>query len=177
MQADANTARRTRVKDHPGIYYRTGADGKRRYEIAYYDADGKRRWEKVDGKHLPTGEQLEGRRLEDAVALRDERRGQKRRGEPVPRNRMTFNEAADVWLAAQTHLRPRTIEAYTLALGRLRSRFGRRQLATITVDDVALLIADMRAKGYASWTIRGTLTPLNRVYVLAVRRGSGRPQT
>lgn len=147
------------MKGHPGIYYRIGAGGKRRYEVTYLDSDGKRRWKSVAGS------------LEQAETVRDDLRGRLRRGERVTADRMTFNEAADIWLAAQSHLRPRTIEAYTLALGRLRSRFGRRQLATITVDDVAQLIADMRADGYAGWTIRGTLTPLGRIFGLAVRRG------
>jgi integrase len=86
-------------------------------------------------------------------------------------------------------LRPRTRERYETSLDRhLRPRFGRRQLATITEDDVAALIADMRTgiyfteqdgrlverkreKGYAPWTIRGVLVPLSRVFSFAVRRG------
>jgi hypothetical protein len=42
-------ARRVSVKRHPGVYFREGADGRRRYEITYRDSTGKRRWETVDG--------------------------------------------------------------------------------------------------------------------------------
>jgi len=50
-------------------------------------------------------------------------------------------------------------------------RLGRLKLSAVTEDDVAGLMAHMRGKGYAAWTIRGVLTPLGRIYSTAVRRG------
>lgn len=51
MQKEASPAnpRRVKVAGRRGIYYRVGADGKRRYEFDYYGTDGKRRWLTVDG--------------------------------------------------------------------------------------------------------------------------------
>jgi hypothetical protein len=64
-------SRRTRVAKHPGVYYRLGADGKRRYEISFLDEQGRRRWQVVDGN------------LELAQAALDERRRRRRNSEPV----------------------------------------------------------------------------------------------
>src|SRR4051812_5609983 len=104
QKPNARNARRTKVAKHPGIYFRTGADGKRRYEITYLDSTGKRRWQRVEGN------------LEDAQAALDDVKGRKRRGERVAPTRATFGEYADNWLETQTHLRPRTREAYENAL-------------------------------------------------------------
>ena len=53
----------------------------------------------------------------------------------------------------------------------LLPRFGRRRIATLTDEDVAYLMADMRERGYKGWTIRGTMTPLGRTLAYAARRG------
>ena len=60
-------SRRTRVK--PGVYFRVGADGKRRYEIDYLDHEGRRRWKVIDGG------------LREAEAAREQLREKKRKGE------------------------------------------------------------------------------------------------
>jgi integrase len=50
-------------------------------------------------------------------------------------------------------------------------RLGRRKLASLEVEDVADLLADLRRKGLAPWTQRGVLTVLGRVLGTASRRG------
>ncbi len=51
-------------------------------------------------------------------------------------------------------------------------KLGRRKLASIDVDDVADLLADLRRKGLALWTQRGVLVVLGRVLGTAARRGA-----
>lgn len=179
MQHDRKPqARRESVKRHPGIYSRIGANGKKRYEVTWVEpATGKRRWETVEGN------------LEEAQAKLDDYRSKVRRGERVAPNRATLNEVADLWLAAQTELRPRTRERYESNLDlHIRPRLGRRRIGSITEDDVTTLIAELREgvyyeqvagrivnkqrkTGYAAWTIRGILVALSRVFAFGVRRG------
>jgi integrase len=159
---NAGNARRTKVANHPGIYFRTGASGKRQYEITYLDTSGerRRRWERVEGN------------LEDAQAALDNVKSRKRRGERVAPTRVTFAEYADAWLETQTQLRPRTREWYDVALRiHLKPRLGTLRLAEMTEDDVLRVIAEMRTAGKKPWTIRGVLTPLGRVLGTAARRG------
>jgi integrase len=152
--------RRTAVPKHPGIYFRVGANGKRRYEITYTDSDGKRRWKVVDGS------------LQAAMTAREELRGRIRKGERVVPTRMTVAEVAEAWFASQANLRPRTRERYEMALRvHVLPRLGRARVSSLTVDDVAWLIGEMQKAGLAGWTIRGHLTPLSRVMAYAVRKG------
>jgi integrase len=160
MPTETRSPRRTLVRRHRGIYYREGADGNRRYEISYYDSDGRRRWQTIEGG------------LQEAIDARDKVRGRKRRGERVAPTTKTLAEIADEWLAAQSQLRPRTREWYETALRvHVKPRLGRRRVAEIGVDDIARLIAEMREAGAAGWTIRGVLTPLGQVFSHAARRG------
>ncbi len=66
--AKANAARRTKVAKRTGVYYREAADGRRTYEVSYYDSDGRRRWKVV------------GDNLRAAEAAREELRTRVRRG-------------------------------------------------------------------------------------------------
>src|SRR5687768_7045406 len=93
-------------------------------------------------------------------------------GERVAPSRVTFGEYAERWIESQSQLRPRSLDSYRTALRiHLVPRFGRLRLTAITVDHVAELIADMKVKGYASWTIHGTITPLSAMFRQAARRG------
>jgi integrase len=158
MQNKANP-RRTRVKKHPGVYYRDTAHG-RRYEITYYDSDGRRRWERIAGD------------LADAVARRAEVVGKKHRGERVGKTLLTLEEYMPTWLELQTHLRPKTHSEYERHLRQhVLPLLGRRRLGDIREDDIARLIAKLRERGYAGSSIRGTLTPLSRLLGHAARRG------
>jgi integrase len=143
-----------------GIYYRLGRDGRRRYEITFRDSEGRQRWKVVPGG------------LTDAEATLHEVRGKLRRGERVSPTKATFGEVAEAWIETQGELRPRTLDAYRSALRvHLLPRFGRLKISQLTEDHVALLIAEMRAKGRAAWTVRSALTPLHRTFSYAVRRG------
>jgi hypothetical protein len=149
-----------------GVYYREGADGKRRYLIGYRDSAGKQRWRSVEGG------------MREAEAALDNLRDRMRKGERVLPSKVTFGEYAVTWLDAQTQLRPRTREAYRWALDRhLLPRFEHRKLSTLTENDATDLIAGMRKptrkrpNGYSGSTIRSALLPLSRVLAHAARRG------
>ena len=154
--------RRTKVGDrYPGVYTRLDRDGRTRYEIGYYDASGRRRWEVVPGG------------LKDAVALREKRRTRARVGESVPRvSSETFGEVAAEWLASETGLRPRTLERYEAVVRLHLAKLSRVRVSQVRVSDIEGVIADMQRK--AGWTIRGTLVVLGRV--LAYARETGRIQ-
>src|SRR5262245_2656189 len=96
------TPRRTRVPRHPGIYYRE-VDGRRRYEISYRDSSARQRWEVVNGN------------LETAEALRDERRGQKRRGELTAPAGVLFRDVRDRYLDSPQFKRLAATTRYTYA--------------------------------------------------------------
>jgi integrase len=174
MQAKANQPLRERVER--GIYRRKTRDGETRYEVAFVDSDGKQRWKTVD-------------RLQEARQLRADLVSKVARGERVAPSKVTLAEFADEWLAGQeARLRPKTRELYGSYLRlHVKPRLGRRQLQSLTVEDVAQLVAEMQAgvrfeerlgrlvrvegEPFAAWTIRGVLTVLGRVLGSAERRG------
>jgi integrase len=153
-------SRRTKVKNHRGLYYRLNAAGERVYEFCYSDSDGKLRWQTVEGG------------LDDAVAARAEKTTRKHRGERVAPNRVTFKAFALDWLDRQTNLRPRTLDAYRYSLeAHAIPALGKLRVESITADRVAKFIAQMQRDEYSAWTIKGTLTPLSRIFNNAARRG------
>src|SRR5688500_11936805 len=101
-QPSADRTRKTRVRR--GIYYRTTADGKRRYCIVFTDAAGKQVWRTVDGG------------LKDAEAALAEIKSKLSRGERVATTKLTLAEFVEPWLAQQSQLRPRTRDAYATSL-------------------------------------------------------------
>jgi integrase len=165
------------VKGNPGIYHRHDRRGERRYEITFRDSTGKRCWRVIDGG------------LKEAQAELRSVGNRKDRGERIVSSKVTLAELAPAWLDAQTELRPRTREKYEQSIrSHVLPRFGRRRVSTITEDDVAVLIAEMRAgiyyieegalfvkrerkTGYEGWTIRGVLVALSRLLAYAARRG------
>jgi integrase len=155
-----STPRRTKVKGKPGIYYRPTPQG-RRYEVTYLDSDGRRRWETVDGFD----------NLEAAESVLGEKQQKLRHGERVAPSQQTFAELYEEW-KAQLNVAERTLDHYERdARLHLLPRFGRRKAQEITTDDVARMIAELRKRGLAGWTIRGVLTCLSSQYAWAVRRG------
>jgi integrase len=173
-----NTASQTKLRTRVerGIFKRHTRDGETRYEIAYADSDGRQRWRTV-------------RTLTEARQLRAEMVTRVASGEHVAPSKLTLGEFADDWLAQQqSRLRPTTHTLYTSYLRHhVRPRLGARKLSSITVDDVAALIADMeqgwryrkhdgrlervQGKPFAAWTIRGVLVVLGRVLGRAARIG------
>ncbi|MEZ5076967.1 MAG: site-specific integrase [Solirubrobacterales bacterium] len=149
--------RRVRVKT--GIYKAKDAAGKDRFEIFYRDEEGKPHWKRVPGG------------IRSAETARADILARKGRGEKVRPVRVTFNEAADAWWEAQASaLSLNTQNAYRASLNRLRKVWGDRKLDNIGPDTVAALVREMQAEGRRSWTIKGALTVVGRVFDYSARR-------
>jgi integrase len=145
--------RRTRVES--GIYRRP--DG--RLEIGYRDASGKQRWRVVEGGIAAARKQLTTER-----AKRD--RGERVAADP----RLTFNVAADEWLAARvSRLASNTQTTYAAHLKHLSARFGRTKLAAIASGDVARYVAELERAGIPGRTQRGRLAVVSGVFTYAGR--------
>jgi site-specific recombinase XerD len=66
----------------------------------------------------------------------------------------------------------RTVERYRSHLeGHVLPELGHIPIQKVTADHVARLVRTSREKGLAPWTIKGMLTPLGRLFALALRRG------
>lgn len=84
---------------------------------------------------------------------------------------LTFIEVGEAWLAAQTHLRPRTHDLYRTALYRhLAPRIGVMPVGDVVEDVIAAVIVELQAQGLSGWTVRGILVPLGGVLSYAVRQ-------
>ena len=153
--SEGNQPRRVRVERN--IYRRaTGV-----YEVGFKDGGGKQRWRTVDGG------------IRAARAARDVILSQRARGEQVANNsRLRFADAADEWLQGPVlDLRPATESCYRNAVEQhLLDRFGVRRLDTITPDDLASLVRDLRVDGLAESTIVIVIGVTNRIYRYAARR-------
>jgi integrase len=179
MQTKGKQSRKvTRIKVAPGIWKRTGADGKPRYEITFRDSDGTQRRQVVEG----------GKRVAD-TALADVKWRMGRGERVAPRHDLAFAEAAERYMAAQTTLRPATISTYRSALStHLLPAWGKLRLDRIDVDVVARLVERMQTgeyraeverrldrpasgkDGYEPWAVRGALVPAGRIFDFARRR-------
>ena len=157
MHTKANQPRRTKVKGTTGVYRSSSG----RYEFSYTDSDGRFRFETC----------APGTTLEQAKAERASIVSRKAKGERVAPTRMRFADWAEEWLGSLNR-RERTIAAHRYALDKhLLPRFRNRLLHDITTDDVARMVAEMERKGFAPWTILGTLSTLSGCLRRAVRRG------
>src|SRR4051812_5184999 len=160
MSTHDSTPAPRRVRVERGIYRRR--DGK--FEIGYRDSAGKQRWKTIANGGITAA------RAELNGVL-----GDKGKGKIVqPNPRLRFGEAADRWLAEQvTDLRPNTQASYRNSIEtHLRPRWGRRRLDSISTDDAARLVREMRAKGMAETSIASVLRAANRVFRFAARRMS-----
>lgn len=157
MRKESSQTRRVRVER--GIYRRRTAAGAASYEITYTDSTGRQRWQRVPGG------------LREARAARAAVVAKLARGERVVKSDETFEQASRTHLAT-ADLRERTRETYLGSLERhVFPIMGNRKLTSINEDDLLAVIAEMREKGRAPWTIKGALVPTGRVLNLAVRRG------
>ena len=159
--ADATPPRRRREpgQRNANIYRRY--DGK--LEVGYRDSTGKQRWTRPFGT------------ITAARAERDAILATKGRGERVqPNPRLRFGEVAERWLAEQvSELRPATRAVYAGAVRvHLEPRWGARRLDSLTVDDAARLVRELRAEGKAEWTISGITKAASRIFTFALRRAS-----
>lgn len=154
MQENPKLPRRVRVER--GVYQNPSTG---RFEIQFTDSGGRVRWRTI------------GPSLSEARVARTEAKLGYLHGGRVIRSRRTFADVAEEWLAAQTHLRPRTAALYGTALDRhLFPRIGERRIAAVDEDVIAQIVAQLHAQGLAGWTIRGILVPLGRVLAYAARR-------
>jgi integrase len=155
MSSQNDTPRRVRVERN--IYRRpTGV-----LEIGFKDAAGIQRWRTVDGGIMA------------ARKLRDELLARRGRGEAVaPDSRLRFGKAADLWLAGPVlDLRAATQAGYKSAVEQhLKPRYGNHRLDSITADDLAALVRDMRDQGKSEATIAAALGAASRIYKFAARR-------
>jgi hypothetical protein len=168
---NTTSARRTKVKGHhPGVFYRLAADGKRKYEIAYRHSAGRLRWETVAGN------------LEDAEALRDARRGQKRRGEVTAPAGVRFADVVDRYLASPQYLRlaSTTSKSYADVLAsdsETMKRYARRKIAAIDSAELARYVYDLerqpkrnRTTGHLRQSsVENILKPIRGVFRQAVK--------
>jgi site-specific recombinase XerC len=144
----------------PGVFFRLGSDGRRRYCVSYRDSEDCQRWRNVEGG------------LEEAQAVLDDLRGRKRRGERIAPTRATVREVGEAWLAARTQIREGTRALYAGNLDRhVYPALGKRRISTVTEEDVLALIGSLRAEGKKENTIRNVIRPLSGLLAYAVRRG------
>ena len=163
MQSQRNPAHartpRVKVDGHRGIHVRQLVDGRKSYSICYADSDGKTVWQTIPGS------------LRDAIAARSKIVGRLHDGERIVSDRKIFADVAEEWFR-KLNVGERTRESYESHLRiHLLPRIGSRRIGTITVDDVADVIAELRAEGKAGWTQKGVLTTLSSVMKYAARRG------
>ena len=152
-----NSAQPRRIRVERNIYKRASGV----YEIGFKDVAGRQRWRTVDGG------------ITAARAVRNDLLSQRARGERVTNNRrLRFGDAAARWLEGPViDLRPATQSCYRNAVEHhLLDRFGARRLDTITPDDLADLVRELRAHGLAESTIVIVVGVTNRIYRYAVRR-------
>ena len=155
MAEDGSTARRVRVERN--IYRRPSGV----YEVGLKDGGGKQRWSTVSGGNTA------------ARALRDELLARRGRGERVVTDgRLRVAEAAAKWLDGPVqNLRLRTQECYRNAIDQhLLPAFGTRRLDAISPDDLALLVRELRSRGFPESTIVIVLGIANRMYRYSARR-------
>jgi integrase len=145
-------------------------DGATRRYIVWYTCSGCKVMGGCPGhtETLPVGS-LE----KDAVERRAELTSTKAKRARVVVTKLTFGQVADEWLE-DTKLRvaPASYKKYdTVVRLHLRPRFGKRKLTDITIDDVANMVAELKAAGKAPWYISAILVPLSRIYASSIRKG------
>ena len=154
---DDNSAAPRRVRVERNIYRRASGV----YEVGFKDGAGRQRWRTVDGG------------ITAARAVRDELLVRRARGERVASNaRLRFGDAAAQWLDGPVvDLRATTQACYRNAVEQhLMRRFATHRLDTISPDDLAALVRELRAEGLAESTIVIVVGVVNRIYRYAARR-------
>ena len=145
--------RRTRTK-HRGITFTERSDGGRTYFVTCGT-----RHVRVDGG------------LNEALAVQADYRLKRARGERVTPTRVTFGEIAEAWLASK-RVEDSTRDRYRASLNVwLLPRWRDSPIASVTEDDLALMVRDAEAAGRAAWTIKNNLVVASGVFGFAVRRG------
>lgn len=166
MQDKATAAARQpkRVRVAPNLYQRP-KDG--RFEAGFTGPDGKWHIRTLTARNL-----TEAKRELRALAVRVDR------GEEVVPSRQTFGQVANEFLSnfeglvASGERSSRTLERYREHLDHhILPALGRRQIQKVTAAVLADFLREKRAQGLSPWSCKGMLTPLGRIFALAVRRG------
>jgi integrase len=149
--------------DTPGVWKRG-----ERYQV-WYTCSGC----KPDGScpgHTET--QPAGSLLRDAKARRAELATKKNKSVLVGR-RVRVSVYAPEWLESQKwRLKPKTVQGYEWGIRAwILPNLGQRYVSEVTTDDVARLIATMKAKGLKTHTVNEVLKPLRGMFNIAVRAG------
>src|SRR5205085_7044013 len=132
----ADYRKRTPVAKHPGIFVRVRRDGSKVYGFTYRDSNGHQHQKKV------------GPNLSQAVTAQARMRTRRAAGERIAPSRDTFETGAQAWLASKGKLREASRRRYQWAIAKhLVPRFGGWKIASLTTDDVALLVADLERAG------------------------------
>jgi integrase len=157
MQAKATKpSRRTKVRHHPGVYYRETPEG-RRYEVTYLDSDGRRRWKTAEGfDNLSDADDL-------LATLKQEK---KKKGSRLASSRLTFAElVAEYQQRERRTLGERSRELYDTNLRlHVLPVLGRKRVSDITAEDVARLVDKLEGEKMSPWSIRNCLTTISSVY-------------
>jgi integrase len=155
MPEDSRSVRRVRVERN--VYRRSSGV----YEIGFKDASGKQRWRTVEGG------------ITAARALRDELLTRRHQGERLASDaRLRLGDAAEKWLDGPVcDLRARTQECYRNAVHQhLLPALGRRRLDSVSPDDLALLVRELRHGSLSESSIVIVIGVTNRIYRYAARR-------
>jgi integrase len=115
------------------------------------------------GGSFPTMREARARRDAIAGELAARRMPDLRSLEVTAPRSPTLLEAAKRWQASRVDVSPATATYQRSALNRAKSLHGRR-LDEITADDVAGVVAELRAAGLSRETIRKTVTVLSMVF-------------
>ena len=168
MTASSSHDHRRRERIAENLYQRVSAGGVTHYEVKFRDADGAFR--SLTLKHVRT-------ETEAKVAAR-RILGKRDGGDRVVAVNVTISNAAEEWFsvldgtAAAGERSERGVQEYRDRWRlHIDPRIGRRKLAQIAPEHIAALVTDMRDKGYAANTIRGTLTILGSFFAHARSRG------
>ncbi len=153
MTKPKEAPRRTRVESN--IYKRpTGV-----FEIGFKDATGRQRWRTVEGG------------IQAARAMRDELLTQRRKGGRPSNPRLRFGDSADAYLESVQSLRSTTRAAYTSAVRHhLEPRFMNRRLDSLTAENFAALVLELRKEGLSDSSIASVLGVASRVFRYSSRR-------
>lgn len=158
MPSENRNAPRVRVER--GLYIKRGT-----YYACSTDASGRTVWKSLGSVNLS-----------EARRLRDEFSASTRSVQSVS-TKVTVGEIAKLFLAEQERreavgeIRPGTLRNHREAIKLHLNGLDRRQVATITPDDLVAWNRAQRENGYADWTIRRHWGTLRSVLGLAARRG------
>lgn len=114
----------------------------------------------------------DAKREQRALAVRMDR------GEAVAPSRLTFRQVAEEFVqsfeskVAAGERSPRTLERYRQYLDRhIIPALGRREIQKVSPNVLAQFLSEKRTEGLSPWSRKGMVTPLGRIFALAVRRG------